>query len=261
MKYSRNESVIRAFAIIEYLAESDEWVGLSSLARDLDLVPSTAYRFLSSLKDLGYVQQHPTNSRYQLTLKFAWVASRVIEHTKLLQIARSWMDRLTAISNETTHLAVLEGQEIVYIDKVDNEQAMQMRSRIGTRAHIHSSAVGKSILAFLPEGEQERLLEEIQLIPLTKNTITDRAKFAATLDGIRRRGYSIDDEENEVGIRCVGVPVFDHAGRVAGTVSISGWTISMTKERLPQLGSLLQDACKQISKELGFEYLADSRKN
>ncbi|MGB5844893.1 MAG: IclR family transcriptional regulator [Anaerolineales bacterium] len=260
MKPSRNESVLRAFMIIEYLAESNEWVGLRSLAKDLDLVPSTAHRFLTSLKDLGYVQQHPENSRYQLTLKFAWVASLVLERTKLRQIARSWMDHLTKISNETTHLAVLEGQEIVYIDKVDNDQAVKMRSRIGTRGHFHSTAVGKSMLAFLPEKERERILEDLHLIPLTKNTITDPAKLAANLDTIRSRGYSVDDEENEVGIRCVGVPVFDHAGRVAGAVSISGWTITMTQERLPQLGSILQDACKKISKELGFEYHVNGRK-
>jgi len=254
MKHSRNESVVRAFAIIEYLAKSDDWVGLRTLAKDLDLVPSTAYRFLTSLKDLGYVQQHPEDSRYQLTLKFAWVASLVLERTQLRQIARSSMHHLTAITNETTHLAVLEGREVVYIDKVDNNQAVKMRSRIGTRGYIHSTAVGKSILAFLPEDERERILEDLHLVPLTKNTITDPVRFTANLTKIRGRGYAFDDEENEVGIRCVGVPVFDHTGHVAGAVSISGWTITMTQERLPQLASILEDSCKQISKELGFEY-------
>ena len=252
MKHTRNESVLRAFAIIEYLAQSDDWVALRTLARDLGLVPSTAYRFLASLRDLGYVHQQEEDSRYQLTLKFAWVASRVLERTQLRRVARSAMEHLTAISNETTHLAVLEGHEIVYIDKVDNDQAVKMRSRIGTRGHIHSTAVGKSILAFLPEEERERILEDLDLVRLTKNTIVDPAKFAANLARIRSRGFSVDDEENEVGIRCVGVPVFNHAGRVAGAVSISGWTITMTQERMPQLASILQEACQQISKELGF---------
>lgn len=252
MKQSRNESVVRAFAIIEHLAECDDWVALRTLARDLGLVPATAYRFLATLKDLGYVQQQPEDSRYQLTLKFAWVASRVLERTHLRRVAHPAMEHLTAVCNETTHLAVLEGREIVYIDKVDNVQAVKMRSRIGTRGYIHSTAVGKSIVAFLPEEEREEILAGLAFAPLTRNTIADAGRFFTHLSQIRRRGYAVDDEENEVGIRCVGVPVFDHAGRVAGAVSISGWTITMTPERLPQLASTLQDACQQISKELGF---------
>jgi IclR family KDG regulon transcriptional repressor len=252
MKQNLNESVLRAFTIIEYLADKDDWVALRTLARDLDLVPSTAYRFLASLKELGYVHQHPDDSRYQLTLKFAWVAAQILERTQLRRIARSTMEQLTSISNETTHLAVMEGLEIVYIDKVDNDQAVKMRSRIGTRGYLHSTAVGKSMLAFLPEAERSKTLEKLQLVPLTKHTIIDPAKFRVNLERIRERGFAVDDEENELGIRCVGVPVFDHAGHIAGAVSISGWTITMTQDRLPQLASLLQNACMKISQELGY---------
>ena len=259
MKHTHNESVARAFAIIEYLAGCEDWVALRTLARDLGLVPATAYRFLATLRELGYVQQQPDDSRYQLTLKFAWVASRVLERTQLRRVAHPSMEHLTAVSNETTHLAVLEGREIVYIDKVDNVQAVKMRSRIGTRGCIHSTAVGKSIVAFLPQGEREEMTAGLEFSRMTKNTIADAGRFSAHLAEIRRRGYAVDDEENEVGIRCVGVPVFDHAGRVAGAVSISGWTITMTPERLPQLASTLQDACQQISKELGYIPSAEGR--
>jgi len=252
MKQPRNVSVQRAFAIIEHLAEHEDWVALRTLARDLGLVPATAYRFLATLRDLGYVQQHPEDSRYQLTLKFAWVAARVLERTQLRRVAHPYMERLTAVSNETTHLAVLEGTQIVYIDKVDNFQAVKMRSRIGTRGCIHSTAVGKSMLAFLPEEEREQILAGVEFVALTKNTIVDPVRFRGHLQQIRGRGYAVDDEENEAGIRCVGVPVFDHARRVAGAVSISGWTVTMTSERLPQLGATLQETCREISKELGF---------
>jgi DNA-binding IclR family transcriptional regulator len=252
MKQPKNESVFRAFAIIEYLANCEDWVSLRALARDVGLVPATAYRFLSSLKSLGYVQQHPEDSRYQLTLKFASISARVLERTQLRRIARPHMERLTAVSNETTHLAVLEDNQIVYIDKVDNLQAMKMRSRVGTRGYVHSTAVGKSMLAFLPDDEGQQILERLALTPLTKNTITDRDLFRRRLNKIRDLGYAVDDEENEVGIRCVGAPVFDHVGRVAGAVSVSGWTITMTHERLPELALILQDVCRAISGELGY---------
>jgi len=253
MKQGQNESVFRAFAIIEYLAGCEDWVSLRGLARDLGLVPATAYRFLSSLKSLGYVQQHPEDSRYQLTLKFASISARVLERTQLRRIARPYMERLTAVSNETTHLAVLEDNQIVYIDKVDNLQAMKMRSRVGTRGFVHSTAVGKSMLAFLPDDERNQILERLTLPPLTKNTLTDREEFCKRLEKIRARGYAVDDEENEVGIRCVGAPLFDHVARVAGAVSVSGWTITMTHERLPELAPILQDTCRAISKELGYQ--------
>jgi IclR family acetate operon transcriptional repressor len=252
MKQGQNESVFRAFAIIEYLAESEDWVSLRALARDLGLMPATAYRFLSSLKSLGYVQQHPEDSRYQLTLKFASIAARVLERTQLRRIARPYMERLTAVSNETTHLAVLEDNQIVYIDKVDNLQAMKMRSRVGTRGFIHSTAVGKSMVAFLPKEERERILGRVTLPPLTKNTLTDPEEFTRRLEKVRARGYAVDDEENELGIRCVGAPLFDHVGRVAGAVSVSGWTITMTHERLPELAQVLQETCRAISRELGY---------
>lgn len=245
-------SVRRAFAIIEYLAEHEDLVSVRALARDLHMVPATAYRFLATLKDLGYVQQDPEDARYQLTLRFAWVASRVLDRTQLRRIAHPHMEQLTAATNETTHLAVIEGKQIVYIDKVDNFQAMRMRSRIGTRGYLHSTAVGKSMLAHLPQEEREAILNGLQLTPLTKNTLTDPRLFRSHLEEIRRRGYAIDDEENEVGIRCIGVPLFDHAGRLAGAVSISGWTITMTPERLPQLAPVLQETCKTISNELGY---------
>ncbi len=252
MKQSQNESVFRAFAIIEYLADCEDWVSLRALARDLGLVPATAYRFLSSLKSLGYVQQHPQDSRYQLTLKFASISARVLDRTQLRRIARPHMERLTAVSNETTHLAVLEDNQIVYIDKVDNLQAVRMRSRVGTRGFIHSTAVGKSMLAFLPEDERDRIMGRLTLAPLTKNTLTDREVFGRRLEQVRSRGYAVDDEENEVGIRCVGAPLFDHAAQIAGAVSVSGWTITMTHERLPELAAILQDTCREISKELGY---------
>jgi len=252
MKQSPNTSVVRAFAIIEYLAEHEDWVSLRTLARELNLVPATAYRFLTTLKELGYVQQHPEDARYQLTLKFAWVASRALERTQLRRIAHPHMEQLTAVTNETTHLAVIEGSQIVYIDKVDNFQAMKMRSRIGTRGYLHSTAVGKSMLAHLPQKDRDEILDGLQFPSLTKNTITDPGFFHAHLGEIRKRGYAIDDEENEVGIRCIGVPLFDHAGRLAGAVSISGWTITMTPERLPQLATILQGTCRTISNELGY---------
>jgi len=246
------DSTSRLFQIIEFLANSKDWVSLRTMARDLHISAASAYRSLNSLKELGYVRQHTQDSKYQLTLKIAWVSAQVLENVQLRQIAHPFLQSLTSLTNETTHLAVLEGREFVYIDKVDNTQAMRMRSRVGQRGQLHCTAAGKSMLAFMPESELAPMLNVLKFQPVTENTITDARKFQEHLTKVRRLGYAVDDEENEVGIRCVGSPIYDHAGRLAGALSISGWTITMTRERVPQLAPELLQTCQRISNELGF---------
>ncbi len=246
------DSVCRLFQIIEYLAGSDDWVSLREMARALHISAASAYRTLNSLKEMGYVRQRSQDSTYQLTLKIAWLSAQVLEHVQLRQIAHPFLQHLTSVTNETTHLAVLEGTEFVYIDKVDNTQAVRMRSRVGQRGMLHCTAAGKSMLAFLPEAEAEPILKRLKFPALTERTITDLTKFREQLDRVRRQGYAVDDEENEVGIRCIGSPIYDHSGQISGALSVSGWTITMTRERMPQLAPELVQACQRISEELGF---------
>jgi DNA-binding IclR family transcriptional regulator len=247
-----SDSATRLFQIIEFLANSKDWVSLRTMARELHINAASAYRALNSLKEMGYVRQQPQDSKYQLTLKIAWVSAQVLENVQLRQIAHPFLQHLTSVTNETTHLAVLEDAEFVYIDKVDNTQAMRMRSRVGQRGKLHSTAAGKSMLAFMPEAELEPLLSHLKFPPLTENTITDPKKFREQLAKIRQLGYALDDEENEMGIRCIGSPIHDHAGRLSGALSISGWTITMTRERVPQLAPELLRTSSRISQELGF---------
>jgi DNA-binding IclR family transcriptional regulator len=244
--------VSRLFQIIEYLADSSDFVSLREMARDLHISAASAYRALNSLKEIGYVRQDPQDSRYQLTLKIAWVSAQVLDHLQLRQIAHPFLEHLTSLTNETTHVAVLDGTEFVYIDKVDNTQAVRMRSRVGQRGLLHCTAAGKSMLAFMPETELEATLRRLKFVPSTEHTITALAKFREQLSLVRRLGYAVDDEENEVGIRCIGSPIYDHAGRLAGALSISGWTITMTRERIPQLAPELLKSCRDISRQLGF---------
>lgn len=247
-----NDLVSRLFQIIEYMAASNDWVSLRGMARELHINAASAFRILNSLKELGYVRQDPNDSKYQLTLKIAGVSAQVLEKVQLRQIAHPHLQNLTSITNETTHLAILDGNEFVYIDKVDNTQAMRMRSRVGQRGQLYCTAVGKSMLAFIPESDLSKILASLKFQPVTDNTITDPKKFQEQLAQIRRLGYAIDDEENELGIRCIGSPIYDHAGRLAGALSISGWTITMTRERIPQLAPALIQMCQRISSELGF---------
>ncbi len=246
------DSTTRLFQIIEFLACSKDWVSLRTMARELKISAASAFRGLNTLKELGYVRQHPQDSKYQLTLKIAWISAQVLENVQLRQIAHPFMQTLTSLTNETTHLAILEDREFVYIDKVDNTQAMRMRSRVGQRGQLHCTAAGKSMLAFMPEAERLSVVKRLKFQPLTENTIVDSEKFLEHLRKVKRLGYAVDDEENEMGIRCIGAPIYDHARRLAGALSISGWTITMTRERIPQLAPELIQTCQRISNELGF---------
>jgi IclR family acetate operon transcriptional repressor len=247
------DATYRLFRIIEFLASSSDWVSLRVMARELHISAASAYRMLNSLKKTGYVRQHPQDSKYQLTLKIAWISAQVLEHVQLRQIAHPFLQHLTSVTNETTHLAVLDGNEFVYIDKVDNTQAVRMRSRVGQRGVLYSTAAGKSMLAFMADEAREARLRHIKFQQLTEHTITDPEQFREQLAKIRRLGYSVDDEENEVGIRCIGSPIYDHSGGLTGALSISGWTITMTRERIPQLAPELLATCGRISQELGFK--------
>ena len=246
------DAAARLFQIIEFLANRNDWVSLREMARELHISAASAYRALSSLREIGYVRQQAQDSKYQLTLKIAWLSAQVLEQVQLRQIAHPFLQHLTSVTNETTHLAVLEGTELVYIDKVDNRQAVRMRSRVGQRGHLHCTAAGKSMLANLTTNELDDLLGHLKFQAMTENTITAASEFRDQLVKIRRQGYAIDDEENEVGIRCIGAPVHDHAGRLAGALSISGWTITMTRDRIPQLAPELMQTCQKISRELGY---------
>ena len=187
----------RLFQVIEFLAASNEPVSLRTMARELHISAATAFRALNGLKEIGYVRKLPQDSKYQLTLKIAWVSAQVLENVQLRQIAHPFLQRLTSVTNETTHLAVLEDTEFVYIDKVDNTQAMRMRSRVGQRGKLHCTAAGKSMLAFLPEAETASILKRLKFQPVTENTITDPIKFKEHLAMIRCLGYAVDDEEND----------------------------------------------------------------
>jgi IclR family transcriptional regulator, KDG regulon repressor len=246
------DTISRTFQVIEFLAGSDDWVSLRTMARELHINPTAAFRTLNALKEQGYVRQHSQDSKYQLTLKIAGISAQVLEKVQLRQIAHPFLQQLTSVTNETTHLAILDGREFIYIDKVDNSQAMRMRSRVGQRGLLYCTAVGKAMLAQFSTSELTPLLGAITFHPRTPHTITDPGLFQEQLGLICRQGYAIDDEENEIGIRCIGAPIFDHAGRLAGALSISGWTISMTRERLPRLAQELIQTCQNISQALGF---------
>jgi IclR family acetate operon transcriptional repressor len=245
-----NESARRTLQIIEYLAERGP-TGLSRMASDLSLNKSTAHRFLATLVEAGFARRDGNRS-YTLTTKVVGLGSKVLDRIEIRDEVRPHLERLSALTSETAHLAILEDWEIVYIDKVDGQQAVTMASRIGGRGHCHSTALGKVLLADLPQEAWTRYVKEKGLGRRTPNTIVEPARLRPELAVVRERGYAVDDAENEQGIRCVAAPVRDHDGDVVAAMSISGWTVSMTTDRIPELVPIVARHAERASRALGY---------
>ncbi|MGH2661883.1 MAG: IclR family transcriptional regulator [Actinomycetota bacterium] len=245
-----SQSARRTMQLVEHLAEAGP-SSLSSIASSLELNKTTAFRFVSALVEMGWAQQDPTTRVYGLGPRVLELGSMVLDRMEIRQEVRPHLERLAQLTSETAHLGVLDGLEMVYIDKVEGRQAVSMASRLGARGACHSTALGKVLLAARPGEEWARYVEDVGLIRRTHHTFVHAKRFREELERVRQRGYAIDNVENEDGIRCVAAPIRDHTGEVVAAMSVSGWTVSVTPERIPELIPLVTGQAASASAALG----------
>jgi IclR family acetate operon transcriptional repressor len=246
-----NQSAQRALAVLEYLADTGS-ASLGAIAQSLGLNKSTAHRFVGTLVEAGYARQDPLDRTYSLTTRVVEVGSKVMQRLEIHRVLRPVLDDLARVAGETVHLGILDGHDLVYIDKVEGNASVHMASRVGARGTCHSTALGKVLLASRAEAEWQRYCEHPGLTRRTPRTITSPDELFAELRRVRRVGWAIDDVENEEGIRCVAGPVRNHLGQVVGAVSLSGWTVSMTKQRAHELVPVLLEHTNRASAVLGY---------
>jgi IclR family transcriptional regulator, acetate operon repressor len=165
-------------------------------------------------------------------------------------VALPAMQRVTQVTGEPTLLAVLAEDEILYIEREEGKHLAQIRGSAGDRGSLHGTALGKALLAFLPEEEREVLIENLPLPKLGPNSITDRDELRAELDRTRERGYAVNDEEPEAGVRAIGVPIINGRGRPAASIAVATLTFRYSMEELEKLVPLLQDAAGEIAVQL-----------
>lgn len=245
------KSVSRALDIITMLSLKKGGLGVTEIANQIDINKSSVYRILSTLVQYGYVEQEADTVRYKLGYKFLEISSKLLESIDLRAEARPFLQELENETNEVVHLVVYDQGEVVYIEKLEGNELLRMHSKVGKRAPMHCTSVGKAILSKLPENVVESILERKGMPIHTVHTMTDKEMFMKELKLVRERGYALDLEENELGITCIAVPIMDHTGVVAA-VSISGPTIRMTEERLEQLHKRMITIGQQISQRLGY---------
>ena len=242
----------RALSILDALANTREHPTLAELAHTVELHKSTAHRLLMILERQRIVEREPRSGRYHLGLRLFELGTLAIASFNFRERAGSYLEQIVYQVDETVHLCVLDGGEILYLDKVEPSRSVRMASRIGTRNPVHCTAVGKAILAHLPERDLNDILHRRGLKRFTSNTITTPAELKAQLRAVLERGYSIDNEEIEDGVRCVGAPVLDHSGRPVAAISVSAPSFRLPASKVPTVAAALCQATRALSKEIGF---------
>ena len=250
------QTIERVSTIFDALALSSKGISLGELSQKVNLPKGTTHRILSSLMYFDFIRQDSETRNYSLGFKLVELGNSLLERINLRKEAEPALNALSQRVNETAYLAILEGVEIVYVERIDadeNSTGLRASSRVGQRNTVYSSSLGKVLLAGISEHELDTLLAEITFVQKTENTITSRHQLKDHLSLVRSRGYAIDDEEGERGIRCVAAPVRNEIGQTVAAVSISGPAIRITRERIQEsLKDEVIAAALEISKKLGF---------
>jgi IclR family acetate operon transcriptional repressor len=244
-------SVERAFALIEALVARGVDVSLGDLAADAGLPKPTAHRILQTLSRGGYVDSNGAGG-YLPGPRLLVLAGGLLDTSGYARYARPALAELERQTPETIHFAVLIGDEAVYVEKLEGRQPYRMASRIGMPLALHCTAIGKVILAYLPENAGlRRAALAGQLERRTDRTLVESAELERELVAIRSQGYALDDEENEAGVRCVGAPVFGGAGRVVGGISVSAPALQFSREDATSLAPIVIEAAQGVSRAIG----------
>lgn len=246
------QSVARIFTLIEVLASHPGGAGLQRIAGEANLAKSTAHRLLGSLVALGYAAQDPATGYYRLTLKMFEISSGIVNNMDIMAVARLHLERLSQRTAEAVHLVIRDGADVVYIYKTESSP-MRMASRVGLRSPLYCTGVGKAILATLPDDEVAEIWRHSRPQKLTGRTVASLDALAAQLADVRRSGYAIDDEENELGVRCVALAIPGPGGRAESAFSISGLAPYMTADRIRRISALALETRDDILREMGLK--------
>jgi IclR family transcriptional regulator, KDG regulon repressor len=247
----RIQAVERVGAILDVFSPEDPELGVTEIAERTGLHKSTAHRFLVNLEAVGLLERDARTQRYRLGLRMFEMGGIVLEQMSLWDEALPFLEGLVADSGETGHLAVLERGEAIYIEKVEARRALRIPSAMGRGYPAHATSLGKVLLSDLGEGEVREILGAHGMASYTRTTTTDVDALLTELADIRERGFAVDDEEYDEGLRCVGAPIRDHTGRVVAALGIGGPVTRVTPERVDDLARLVIDAADGLSRRLG----------
>lgn len=241
----------KALDLLEAVAAGRS-LGLSELSARTGVSKASAFRVLSTLERRGYLAKGAADRKYRPGASLLALGLSVVAGLDLVQSARPVLAELHEEFGETVNLGVLSERRVLYLDMIESHWGLRMAARVGMRDPLHSTALGKAILAHLPDDERRRLLAGYRWERSTPRTITTLRALEDELALVRARGYSVDDEENERGARCVGVAVLDRQRRPVAAISVSGPTARLGNDLIPRIGERLRAAAAEVERRLGY---------
>jgi IclR family acetate operon transcriptional repressor len=241
----------KALDLLEVLAEEPD-LGLSELSEKTGASKASTYRMLSTLESRGFVVKRGDTRKYAPGASLVALSCSVVARLDLANVARPFMEELKRLTNETINLAILADGQVLYVNILESARGLRMAAHIGARDALHSTALGKVILSALPAPEARQLLSAYRRLAATPRTIVGLEALMDELGEVARRGYSVDDEENEIGARCIGVAIKDLSGRAVGALSVSGPASRMSDPVIAQIGQQLKDAAEGIEEQMGY---------
>jgi DNA-binding IclR family transcriptional regulator len=245
----RLQCLDRALAVLEYIGESDVPLSLAEICRSMNLHKSTAHRALMVL-ERGMLLDRTPDDRFRLGMKLYTLGNRAVEQMDLRAQIQPALRALSQRLGETVHLGVLQGTSVVYLDKAGTTRRVCKGSKTGSSNPAYCTAMGKAMLAWLPQTEVDVLIDQINFVRLTPKTICSREELIQALERVRRRGYSIDDEEAELGARCIGAPIFDQDHTPIAALSVSCASARIQPHQVPAITEHLRRTCAEISASL-----------
>jgi IclR family pca regulon transcriptional regulator len=248
------EALLRGLQVLSLFNRETPTLSLTQITDAASLNKTTTFRILSTLESAGFLERDDETKRFRPGLKVLQLGFTAISSLEFRQVARPYLERLSNEVGQTVSLSILDGMDVVYIDRVRQQQVIGVMLGLGSRIPAHCASLGKAILAFLPPKELRSRLEEAAFLkPHTPKTITDRASLEADLEQVRERGYSINDEEWVLGLRSTAAPILDDNGWAVGAVNISVSAAEVSRQQLEsQLSPAIRNTARQISGALGY---------
>lgn len=248
------QSVDRALKILELFSQEQSELSIKEISEMLELPKSTVHGLVSTLKFRGYLSQDISTEKYSLGLRLFELGNLVKSKTELIKISLPYIHQLVKKVNETVHLVILDGNEALYVEKVEGTQGLRMYSQVGKRAPMHCTGVGKGILAFLNKERRDEIISQIELKAYTENTLVNVDDLIRDLEIARKNGYAVDDEEIEIGLKCIAAPIFDYKNNPVASISCAGPKSRINKKE-ELIVKEIKNVANDISQKLKFKII------
>ncbi len=238
--------------MLEAVAQEPEGLSNAEISRKLQIPKSSASYILRTLEKQAYLKRDAGNGRYRVGLKILSLSRGALSGLDVREVALPVMRHLMEKTNLTCHLAILDGPDAVYIEKVEPQGFIRMDTWVGRRMRVHATSVGKALVAYIPQERLEKILADRGMEKRTAKTITTIPRLLKDLEKVRAQGYALDDEENNMGARCVGAPVFNQSAAIEASLGLSGTTNQVNAQTMPRIVEALKDAARHVSMQLGY---------